>query len=218
MTRKHDRSQISQSYLSGLSFKEISELYKCSMGLISIALKENNVEVRPRKSGPDHPQYKGGIYKDHDNYIIVGNSKERLHRVIMEERLQRKLYSWEHVHHINGIKDDNVITNLIIMPTREHTRFHTFLRNCTFDTNRDNLEKYCKKENDYTYRFTKENLIRLGIPNTIKLKPKKKCKIAGCDNNRYSKGVCNKHYQRIRAKERGHWLSGGGRKAKYNVS
>jgi hypothetical protein len=211
--RSFSYDQIVQDYLGGMTFTEIFKLRGCSLGTISRVLKINSIEIRPRVSGADHPQYKGGKYKDHDDYIIINSSKQREHRVIFEQYIQRKLYKWEHVHHIDGVKTNNEISNLIIMPTREHTRFHTFLRNCSLEITKDSLEKYCKKEDDHTYRFTKENLISLGIPNTVKLKIKKKCKIDGCDNPRYGKGLCNKHWQRKKAIDRGTWKSGKGRKS-----
>ena len=46
------------------------------------------------------------------------------HRVKMEEFLNRKLSIKEHVHHINGIKTDNRIENLIILTIQEHGGFH----------------------------------------------------------------------------------------------
>lgn len=47
-----------------------------------------------------------------------------LHRFIMEEHLGRKLEPEEWVHHKNGIKTDNAISNLEVMNPVDHGRFH----------------------------------------------------------------------------------------------
>lgn len=46
------------------------------------------------------------------------------HRLVMEKHLGRKLASWELVHHIDGNKTNNAISNLMIVTRSEHRDFH----------------------------------------------------------------------------------------------
>ena len=60
---------------------------------------------------PEHPN------KTAHNYVLE-------HRVIMENHLGRLLDSKEVVHHIDGNKHNNALSNLSLMTLSEHARLH----------------------------------------------------------------------------------------------
>ena len=74
----------------------------------------------------NHANWNGGIYH-HDGYIFLkqedGTYKAE-HRIVMEEKLGRKLDPHEIVHHLDENKSNNSPENLVVMDRLEHAKLH----------------------------------------------------------------------------------------------
>jgi len=64
-------------------------------------------------------------YTDPNGYLRFNDSRKLVHRWVMEKRLGRKLYSEEIIHHKDGNKRNNDISNLTLFTDRhEHDKYH----------------------------------------------------------------------------------------------
>lgn len=119
-------------------------------------------KTRPHLQKENSPNWKGGRYVDAHGYIMihVGNnlqvkskweSYQKEHVVVMEQQLKRKLIKEECVHHIDGNRQNNNISNLIVVPSAKHHRItHHSLQKIGYELVKAGLIQFDKNAFEYT--------------------------------------------------------------------
>ena len=96
------------------------------------------INIARNHPGPTAPRWKGGRRAMTSGYVEIWvaendffypmagvNHTIREHRLIMAKHLGRCLQRWEHVHHKNGVKNDNRIENLELTTSGAHFLNHS---------------------------------------------------------------------------------------------
>ncbi len=132
-------------YSSGLTINKVSESIGIDTSTIIRVFKRRGYKTRPRnqnRAGSLNGNWKNGFriingYVHRyipDNHPLVQYRKSDKsiveHRLVMMEHLQRPLYSWETVHHIDGNKKNNAIDNLQLIVGNHGTGIALCCANC----------------------------------------------------------------------------------------
>ena len=94
----------------------------CGHPVSDETIKKIKLATIGKRMGVENPRWKGGRYKTKSGYIqILINGVYKLeHREKIEKLLGRALEEYEHIHHLNGIKDDNRLENLKLVINKNH--------------------------------------------------------------------------------------------------
>lgn len=131
-----DLTELKKMYWDdGLSTSQIAE----KLGITGTAVRSAFIRfgipkrsISESLSGSRHYRWQGGRSKVSDGYVELympehprANRRKRVfeHIVVWENTHGRKLRKGEHVHHLNGVKDDNRPENLMAMSSLEHIRW-----------------------------------------------------------------------------------------------
>jgi hypothetical protein len=131
-----DKQEIIRLYTEYvLPSTDIAEIIGCSSVTILKILKSANVKIvdhRPKPSGAKNPCWKGGRRKSNGYILIYSPNYHRAinnyvseHLLVWEQSHNKKLPDGWIIHHLNGIKNDNRIENLVAMPRKSHIHLGT---------------------------------------------------------------------------------------------
>jgi len=121
--KNYSRARMGNKNRLGIPHTE-EDKKKISVGVLKAREKpevvQRQLERTPKME--ENPAWNGGKFISKDGYIMIRiNGKYRAeHRLIAEKALGRPLKRSEHVHHVNGKKDDNRNCNLLICTNSYH--------------------------------------------------------------------------------------------------
>lgn len=131
MTIEISCNQLKKLYFDDrLSFRRIGEMFGCTKQTIMKKAKGCGIKSRATSDflhakGKDSPLWRGGKYVTPAGYIRVqlpDGTKRFEHVVTWENYYGKPKPKGYEIHHLNGVRTDNRIENLVLLSKAGHTR------------------------------------------------------------------------------------------------
>ena len=125
----------SKLYWEGGTLAQVAKVFKIHDSNLMFRFRRFGIPIKTRgyalsqvdhywQKGERNHGWKGGYSKDAAGYVVRNSDKKRLHRVVAEKALGRELKDNECVHHLDGNKENNQNSNLIICTNSYHSHIH----------------------------------------------------------------------------------------------
>ena len=109
-----------------------------------------------RRRQQRNPNWSGGRYVAKDGYVMVrstspkGNLRYRREHVVrMEQKIGRRLVKGEVVHHIDGVRSNNRLSNLWLTTSKKHREAHISLNDIAAQLVSAGLVKFDRRTGSY---------------------------------------------------------------------
>lgn len=134
------KEYIQSLYNDGLSMNRISAIIGITPSGVRKYFVKYGIERRGKaeifKSHDTNPAWKGGRHIAGNGYVEIfmpnhpnANVRKYVyeHQLVMERKIGRPLKKGEVVHHIDGDKTNNKISNLLLLTASEHAKLHAII-------------------------------------------------------------------------------------------
>ena len=163
-----EKQYIISEYLNGKTTRELAKEFGITHSVILRFLHNNFIPVRKAHDITNYSSRRKNDYSEINSIDSSGykhttrtGANVRTHRYVMEQFLGRNLLPEEHVHHIDGDKTNNNISNLFLFPSgRFHHLYHAYVNKGGMLSPSDYMTEY---ENMINWLYSYETLYDLYI-------------------------------------------------------